>query len=620
MCGIAGVASLQTGADREWLEQACASLAHRGPDGGRTWWSADGRVGLGHRRLAVIDLSEQAYQPMHDSAGEYSIVFNGEIYNFGDLRRELEVEGYRFRTASDTEAVLAAYMHWGLPFLSRLNGMFALALHDRRSQTVLLARDRVGEKPLYYSHDGRSLRFGSELKALMIDRSQTRRVDPLALDCFLTMGFVPGQRSILDGVHKLPPAHAMSFDLRGGELKTWRYWQLPDESFDNGATDEELLNELEQLLADSVRRQLVADVPVGVLLSGGVDSSIVTALACRAASDINTFTIRFPDAGRHDETEHARLIASHFGTRHTELVAEPSSVSLLPMLARQFDEPVNDSSMIPTYLVTRLVRAHCTVALGGDGGDELFGGYTHFDRLLKLEQRVGFLPRPLRGAAAAIASAALPTGFKGRNWLQALGADFSRDVPLIACYFDQRDRQALLGPKAATGFAETLLRDLTPPGTDLLQRATRMDFMTYLPEDILVKADRASMLNSLELRAPMLDYRLVEFAFSKVPSRLKATASARKILPKRLVERLLPPSFDRNRKQGFSIPLGHWLESGPWLEFFKQVLLDPQQQLFNHQAVQALFDGQAKGRSNGERLFGLVMFELWRREYQVSLA
>jgi asparagine synthase (glutamine-hydrolysing) len=620
MCGIVGLASTQASADTVWLTQACEVLRHRGPDGGRQWWSEDLRVGLGHRRLAVIDLSAQADQPMQDAAGNCTIVFNGEIYNFGDLRAQLESMGWQFRSSSDTEVVLAAYMQWGASFVARLNGMFAFALHDRRSQTLLLARDRVGEKPLYYTHGRQGLRFGSELKALMADPALPRRLDPLALDCFLSMGFVPGGRSILEGVHKLPPAHALSFDLRSAELKTWRYWQLPGEEPGAEASDTELLDELERLLVDSVRRQLVADVPVGVLLSGGVDSSIVTALACRAKRDVNTFTIRFPDSGHHDETEHARLIARHFGTNHVELVAEPSSVSLLPLLAAQFDEPVNDSSMIPTYLVTRLVRSHCTVALGGDGGDELFGGYTHFDRLLKLHKRFGRVPRPLRDAAAALAGRALPTGFRGRNWLQALGTDFDHEVPLIACYFDQRDRRALLGVRSATGFAETLLRDLTPQATDLLQRATRMDFLTYLPEDILVKADRTSMLNSLELRAPMLDYRLVEFAFTRVPSRLKATAEARKILPKRLVERLLPPEFDRRRKQGFSIPLARWLASGSWLEFFKQVLLDPQQRLFSHQAVESLFEGQARGRSNGERLFGLVMFELWRREYGIQVS
>jgi asparagine synthase (glutamine-hydrolysing) len=623
MCGIIGVASRTAVSDRGWLALGRDALRHRGPDDAGEWWSADACVGVGHRRLAVIDLSPAGHQPMQDAGGGLCIVFNGEIYNFADLRQELMAQGHAFRTHSDTEVILAAYREWGMDCLSRLNGMFAFALYDSRQRQLFLARDRAGEKPLFYALADGVLRFASELKGLMADPALPRRIDPEALDCYLAMGFVPGQRSMLHGVKKLPPAHALVFDLNDGQSRLWRYWQLPEPNASaahDQADEAGLLDELEVLLENAVRRQLVADVPVGVLLSGGVDSSLVTAMAVRAAPRVKTFTIRFPGFGQYDETGHARLIARHFGTEHLELVAAESTVDLVPLLARQFDEPMADSSMIPTYLVSRLVREHCTVALGGDGGDELFGGYAQYNRLLWLQQKLGEIPQSLRLTVAKAAEVLLPVGFKGRNWLQALGVDLQAGLPLIASFFDRGARKRLMARQGAWELvAERIREQRIPKSADLLQRATRMDFGNYLAEDILVKVDRASMLNSLEVRAPLLDYRLIEFAFGKVPSHLKATANSRKILLKKLTQRLLPREFDRQRKQGFSIPLASWLQSGPWKALFREVLLDSDNTVFDRKEVSRLLAGQAKGRVNSERLFALVLFELWRREYQISM-
>ena len=372
MCGIVGIVSNTPQAQRLWLAIGRDAMTHRGPDDAGEWWSADGRVGLAHRRLAIIDLSLAGHQPMHDASGALTIIFNGEIYNFADLRNELVAKGHAFRSHSDTEVILAAYREWGTECLGRLNGMFAFALFDEGQQTVFLARDRAGEKPLFYSHLNGVLRFASELKALLADPASPRQIDPVALDCYLAMGYVPGDRCILQGFNKLPPAHALLFHLKTGHVKIWRYWQLPElGDAAQGPVDEAaLLDELEALLEGAVRQQMVADVPLGVLLSGGVDSSLITAMAVRASSRVQTFTVGFPGHGKLDETKHARLIARHFGTRHTELMAEDVSADLLPRLARQFDEPIVDSSMIPTFLVSQLVRQHCTVALGGDGGDE----------------------------------------------------------------------------------------------------------------------------------------------------------------------------------------------------------------------------------------------------------
>lgn len=621
MCGFVGIASKSCITSRTWLSVGSDALTHRGPDDRGEWWSDNGQVGLAHRRLSIIDLSPAGHQPMQNASGTLHIVFNGEIYNFVELRHELASKGYPFRSHSDTEVILAAYLEWGVDCLSRFNGMFAFALYDSRQQRVFLARDRAGEKPLFYHHANGTLRFASELKALLADRSIPRRIEQEGLDCYLAMGYIPGDHCILQGFHKLPPAHALLFDLHTGGVRVWRYWQLPELNVveKDGVLDEDtLLDELESLLEDAVRRQLVADVPVGVLLSGGVDSSLVTAMAVRSSSQVQTFTIGFPGHGKLDETAHARLISRHFGTRHTELMAEPATADLLPRLAHQFDEPMLDSSMIPTFLVSQLVRQHCTVALGGDGGDELFGGYGGYSRLLWMHRRLGQIPQPLRRGISLAAEKFLPVGLKGRNWLQGLGVDLKNGLPLIASYFDATTRRRLMSAHPGWGMiAEGIVKGLVPVNPDLLQRATRMDFANYLAEDILVKVDRASMLNSLEVRAPFLDYRLIEFAFRKVPSHLKATVDDKKILLKRLTARLLPPEFDRQRKQGFSIPLAEWLKCGAFRELFYDVLRDPQC-IFDSRVVDSLLYGQDRGRSNSERLFALVLFELWRREYEVT--
>ena len=618
MCGIVGTASVIASHKREWLAVGRDAMAHRGPDDIGEWWSEDGRVGLAHRRLSILDLSPSGHQPMHLSALGLSIVFNGEIYNFAELRNELVWLGHSFQSHSDTEVLLACYAQWGTGCLSHLNGMFTFALYDEPKQQLFLARDRAGEKPLFYHLDGGTLYFASELKALIANPALPRKVAFEALDCYLAIGFVPGNRCILQGYNKLPAAHAMLFDMRQGSTNVWRYWQLPEYAENSDVMDEgALLNELETLLENAVSRQMVADVPVGVLLSGGVDSSLVTAMAVRSSSQVQTFTIGFPGHGKLDETEHARLIARHFGTQHTELMAEPIAADLLPSLARQFDEPIVDSSVIPTFLVSKLVRQHCTVALGGDGGDELFGGYGHYSRLQRIQKQLGVIPRPLRNGVALGAEKLLPVGVKGRNWLQGLNVDLGNGLPLVL-HFDATTRRRLLAAYPGRGQeAEALLHSWIPLHTDLLQRATRMDFSNYLTEDILVKVDRASMLNSLEMRSPLLDYHLIEFAFNKVPSRLKATQTEKKILLKSLTSRILPPEFDRHRKQGFSIPLTEWLKGGAVRELFAQVLRDSQCS-FDAGVVDGLLRGQDKGRSNSERLFSLVLFELWRKEYGVT--
>lgn len=621
MCGINGVVSRHPIVDGAWLVNGRDAMIHRGPDDFGSWWSEDKRVGLAQRRLSIIDLSDAGHQPMLDRGGRFAIVFNGEIYNYPDLREELIAKGHFFYSNSDTEVLLAAYLEWGKECLSKLGGMFAFCIYDKREQKVFVARDRAGEKPLFYRLLDGTLQFSSELKALLVDRSFNNKINIVALDCFLAMGFIPGEQCIIEGIKKLPPAHAFEFHLNDGTMKLWRYWELPQVANQASLSHDahELVAELENLLENSVKRQLVADVPVGVLLSGGVDSSLIAALAARSNARIKTFTIRFPGHDKLDETEHARLIARHFSTEHTELEAEESTIDVLPLLAKHFDEPIADSSMIPTYLVSKLIRQFCTVALGGDGGDELFGGYNHYSRLLKSQQDFNKIPYQFRKLIGSLAEATLPVGFKGRNFLQSLMVNLKTGLPFNTSLFDTTTRKSLLKHhNYYKPVAEKIYQERVPDISDLIQRATHMDFENYLPEDILVKVDRASMANSLEVRAPFLDHNVVEFAYGKVPSVLKATVSDRKILLKNLCKKLLPPEFDFQRKQGFSVPLKSWLEGDTWLNYFSEILLYQSDGFLDKQTVLDLLNGQKAGRANSERLFALVLFELWRKEYNVS--
>lgn len=618
MCGLIGLASPDFQFPPSWLSSACDTLVHRGPDASGEWWSDCGRVGLAHRRLSVLDTSPTGNQPMHLNALGLSIVFNGEIYNYRELRDSLSKQGFKFHSNSDTEVLLASYAQWGVDCLSKLNGMFAFALFDARRQSLFLARDRVGEKPLYYSHSNNRFCFGSELKSLMSIPNSSHYLNHEALDCFLGMGFVPGHHCILQGFYKLPPANAMTFNLVSGELSIWKYWELPnfDESINTSEFD--LLNELDELLEDAVGRQLVADVPVGVLLSGGLDSSLVTSMAVRNSADVRTFTVGFPGHGRFDETQHARLVANYFCTNHTELTVESDSADLIPYLAKQLDEPIIDSSILPTFLVSRLVREHCTVALGGDGGDELFAGYNDYSALLRLSKRLKFIPHSMLTAMSR-SSRLLPIGFKGRDLLQRLAVNLTYKLPFHSTYFDSCTRKRLLPVLCGEpSYADYIHNNRIPTQTDIIQRSTRMDFENYLAEDVLVKVDRSSMANSLEVRAPLLDYRIIEFAFRKVPSRLKATQNQKKILLKRLASRILPPQFDFHRKQGFSIPLSTWLKKGPYRDLFWDTL-NSTDSIFDLKVIHELFSGQNKGYQNSERLFGLVMFEIWRKSYGIKL-
>ena len=621
MCGIVGFAGDEPIAE-EQLAAMRETLAHRGPDDRGLWYSAGREVGLGHRRLAIIDLSACGHQPMKDRSGTLHIVFNGEIYNFLELRGELEGRGHTFRSQSDTEVILESFREWGEDFITHLNGMFALALYDEERRELFLARDRAGEKPLFYWRTAGRIVFASELKALFSFPVFPRTLDLEALEHYLAYGYVPGELCILEGVRKLAPGHVARFRVDSREWVDSAYWTLPRYQPANGdGSLDGLTSRFETLLEDAVRRQLIADVPVAILLSGGLDSSLVTAMAARARPLVKTFTVTFPEHGTFDEAEHARTVAKHFGTEHLELDAREADASLLPLLARHFDEPLADSSMIPTFLLSSTIRMQATVALGGDGGDELFGGYPHYNWIRRLDLIRNLVPSPLARSIGRAAEGKLRVGTRGRSYLAALGRkDFRDSLGAINVYFDPNLRAALLkrrGPAMART-PEQYRISAGSDGESLLQAAQRMDFRTFMVDDILVKVDRASMRASLETRAPFLDHRIVEFAFGSVPDEFKANLRQRKILLRNLGARLLPGTLDLRRKQGFSIPLHAWFADA-WGGPMREILREADPALFDRQVIEGLIAGQERGYRNAHRLFALVIFELWRRAYAVRL-
>jgi len=625
MCGIAGLVSRKGKVERELLVAMRDSMAHRGPDSQGLWISPDSRIGLAHRRLAIVDLSPLGHQPMVDPETGCVLVFNGEIYNYRELRDTLREKGHAFEGESDTEVLLAAYKQWGAICPNHLNGMFAFAIWDTRQQILFAARDRAGEKPFYYAVDEAGFRFSSEMKGLLADPSFPRRVDQLALRQLLTLGYVLAPRSIFQGVSKLLPAQAMTFRFAGNHVTTWRYWTLPSGvsgKVQSGFNDEQAyVSRFESLLEDSVRRQLVADVPVGILLSGGIDSSLVTAMAARVSSkQVKTFTIKFPGFGRFDESHHAAQIANHFQTEHHELEAKPTSLDLLPRLAAQFDEPMVDSSMIPTFLVSQMIRQHAKVALGGDGGDELFGGYFTYGRLdlLYLLHKYLPFPRGTKQSVIGLARRCYGSDRRGTNYMIALDAINRGRLPSVRKLFQGSELNNIVSRDYLDGLGEW---DEQGDGEErdsiaesFIYRLCRSDFSGYMVEDILTKVDRASMMASLEVRAPWLDHRMIEFAFGFVPDSLKTTVRRRKILPKILARQLFPANYDFDRKQGFSLPLSAWFRQGTTRELHDLIQANPPP-FMDEAGLNAFLIG---GKTSPEKVFGLALLGLWCRHYKVS--
>jgi len=616
MCGIAGTVGPDR-RDADLVRRMCDVIAHRGPDG--EGYHVDERAVLGMRRLAIIDVAG-GQQPVSNEDGTIFAVFNGEIYNFPELRRRLS--HHRFRTAGDSECLVHLYEEYGDDLVHHLRGMFAFALWDTRRGRLLLARDRVGKKPLYWRPDGAGLAFASEAKSLVEDPRLARRVDLVALHHYLTYQYVPAPWSIFDGVRKLPPGHLLTWQAGRSEVR--EYWRL-DCSTEPVPDEAAAAQRLRELLLDAVRVRLVSERPLGAFLSGGVDSSaVVAAMAQQSAQPVKTFSIGFDDE-RFDERVYARLVARRYGTEHHELVVTPSAADLLPELAWHFDEPFADASAIPSYYVARLSREHVTVVLNGDGGDECFGGYERYALMRTLGRYPTLRPGGLFRAAGTGLVQRAPAGTRRRaagRALQVLGtAPEDRYGPLMSIFsgadkFDlySDDLRAELGGIDSLDLLRAASRRSAAP--DPVGRFIDADIHTYLPGDLLTKVDISTMANSIEARSPLLDHHLLEWA-GRLPTRLKVNRRGTKYLFKAAMAPWLPPEILHRRKQGFGVPLASWLR-GELRDLTHGVLTDDTARgrgLFRPAAVAELLDRHDRGLDESRRLWALVQFELWHRRF-----
>ncbi|MBS0394340.1 MAG: asparagine synthase (glutamine-hydrolyzing) [Proteobacteria bacterium] len=618
MCGICGKV-YRDAARRVTASEVVTmrdSMQHRGPDAGGL--HLDRHAGLGHRRLSVIDLEASA-QPMPNAAGNVWISYNGEVYNFAELRAQLVARGHTFRTSGDTEVILHLYEEYGAECVKHLRGMFAFAIWDARDDSLFLARDRIGVKPLYYALTDEALLFGSELKALLADPQfrSSRAIDPLAVHGYLSFLSVPDPLCIYRGVHKLPAAHTLTY--RQGRVELRRYWNVTFQQ-ETGRDEASWREELLERLKEAVRIRLVSDVPLGAFLSGGIDSSTVVALMAKLMNrPVKTFSIGFADR-EFNEASDARLVAQHLGTDHTELILSPSDA--LPHIGRlltQFDEPYADSSAIPTHYVSALAREQVTVSLSGDGGDELFGGYPWRQLRPTYQRLISELPSSLRHGIAGLARA-LPTAIPGSNFLRRADAPYAEYVLDAMAVFDVEDRRGLYSNPVAAAVAGTSpyahhLPNLAGSDRrDWPERMMEYDLKTYLPNDVLTKVDRMSMLNSLEAREPLLDHPLVEFA-ARMPWSLKLRGGVSKHILKTVIAPYLPAEVLTKPKQGFSVPLATWLRTS-----FRQQVLDTLRSgnrhgLFQRARLDAITDAFYQGdERRNHQIWTLFAFEHWYQE------
>lgn len=629
MCGIAGAIwfeeSERVSADQ--LRQMRDVLTHRGPNAGGEWFAGNSSAGvaLGHRRLSIIDLSDAGQQPMGNEDDQIQVVFNGEIYNYVELREDLLKRGHQFRSHTDTEVIVHLYEEYGAACVDHLRGMFAIAIYDSRDHSVLLFRDRMGQKPLYYRQTSAGLQFASELKALLQLPFVNRTVNPSALDDYLCFQYVPHPKSIYEGIQQLPPAHQLS--CKNGSDTVTEYWRPPvaeeveETQFDSTG---QVLKQLRDVLTEAVQLRLRSDVPSGAFLSGGVDSTLITGLMQQLSSQpVHSFSIGFPVAS-FDETKYSRIAAKHLGTNHHEFIVEPSAIESYPRILWHYDEPFSDSSAIPTLALCEVTRKQVTVALSGDGGDELFAGYERY-RAVELASKTDRLPKFVRQILAHPVWQSIPTSTKQKSFgrrlkrfMQGLAESKQRRYLRWLSIFDHFARKELytgdflktLNDNQPAGFIDAAYQ-LAPDRSFMTQTAA-VDMLTYLPCDIMTKVDRASMAVSLEARSPLLDHKVVEFA-SRLPMIEKRTPVPKGILIRAFPE-LLPEAIWKRKKMGFGVPIDHWFRN-ELKEMLGDVLLSRrciERGLFREEVIKRYIDDHLANRfDHSYRLWSLLILEGW---------
>jgi asparagine synthase (glutamine-hydrolysing) len=614
MCGICGFTEPEDrNAASELIQRMCDTIVHRGPD--EAGYFVDENVAVGMRRLSIIDL-QAGSQPIFNEDGSVCVIQNGEIYNFRQLRAQLETRGHRFRSQSDTEVIVHLYEEYGPSFVEHLNGMFAIAVWDQRNRRLLLARDRLGKKPLYYAAVSGSLVFGSEIKCVLQHPGVSRDLDEQALYDYFVLGYIPQPRSIYRCIRKLPPAGRLVW--HNHKFQVDRYWRLPQQ-VDLFLNKHDTCGQLRELLADAVRLRMISDVPLGAFLSGGIDSSVIVALmAQQSSTPVKTFFIDFEE-GPYSERPYARAVARKYGTEHYELVVRPRALEILDRVVHHFDEPFGDSSAIPTWYVSQLARQYVTVALAGDGGDESFGGYNRYRQVLRRREL-----RWLRQALAAPARAAwraMPGWLPGLRTLCTLELDNGRYYVTGAHEFEARrflSRDFL--SRVELTIWDDLQEALPQPDNsgDRLAPYARFDLNWYLPDDILTKVDRMSMAHALEVRAPFLDYRVVELA-ARMPVSWKIEGGETKVILKQVFKDDLPPEVLKQRKRGFSLPLAEWFRN-ELRSIVEAILHDRgliESNIFNTKEIQSLAAEHFLGiRDRKEVLWRLLFFTLWWRRQQ----
>jgi asparagine synthase (glutamine-hydrolysing) len=615
MCGIAGIFGIRNEPVEQYeIEAMCDALVLRGPDD--VGYYINGSVGLGMRRLSIIDLAT-GQQPVHNEDGTIQLVLNGEIYNFQELRAEMEARGHRFYTASDTEVIVHLYEEFGADCVDRLRGMFAFALWDERHKKLLLARDRLGIKPLFFGEFDGKLVFASELKALLQLPWVKRELNWSSMAHLFAFSTTPQNESIIDGIRKLQPGHVLTIE-HGKSPRISCYW---DVRFDSDTVHDEdyFVEGLREHLKESVRLRMICDVPFGAFLSGGVDSSAVVATMTRLSDlPVKTFTIGFPEK-EFNEITHAREVAKAFGTEHHELILEPDVIGILKDLAWHLDEPFGDSSAIPTYMVSQLAAQHVKVVLTGDGGDELFAGYDKYS-VEQRERRYRHIPSLLRSLLGTVGGL-MAEGMKGRNFLRHIALNGSDRYLDAGTLFDRRAHSTLFQESASERILaedpwQDLAAGLSRDDSHWLSAIQYLDFKNYLPLDILTKVDRMSMTHSLEARVPLLDHKLVEFA-ATIPPELKLHNGRTKHIFKQALKGILPEQIIDRPKQGFAVPLGRWFR-GELNGFVRDLLLSPTSRarnIFNPAYIEKLLLLQGRGRPLDLQLWTLISFELWCRTF-----